>query len=269
MRSRLRLTRTVYPTVILALTIASATPTGPATAQGLFDFLFNPFRKPPAQPHSYVDPNARGFTTDRPARPSRRSDGTSSSRGGGASYCVRLCDGRYFPVQSRRDAAPAEICSALCPAADTKIFSGSSPEYAVAADGKSYKDLPSAFAYRTTVVSDCTCNGKDPFGLAQLDIEKDPTVQSGDIVATHQGLMVASRSKQQTSFSPLKGDMRSRMLAVKVAPNPARKAGDISIKTEKEKEPEVTSRVVRPLYRRTPDGAGETTTDGKRALGEP
>lgn len=265
MRSCLRLTGIFYAAATLAL--ASAMPSKPATAQGLFDFLFNAFRRPPvAPPGSHADP--RG-DADRPARSPRQG---AEPRRGGLSYCVRLCDGRYFPINDRRGAAATEICSALCPAANTKVFSGSSIDTAVASDGSPYSGLPSAFTYRSAVVSGCTCNGKDSFGLAQIDAEKDPTLREGDIVATSQGFVVAGRTKQSISFSPLTGEMRSRLLSVKIAPggraSKGMRPGDIRIKTgigqapAEEKPPETTGRVVRSVGP-VPFPVGEAATDGK------
>lgn len=271
MRSRLRLTEICYAAAILI--IATATPAGPAFAQGLFDFLFNAFRKPPSQP--FVDPNARDVRPERPAR--RGGSGNGASHGTGLSYCVRLCDGRHFPI-NRRGTAATEICSALCPATSTRIFSGGSIDHAVAPDGKSYRELPTAFKYRSEVISGCTCNGRDSFGLAKIEAEKDPTLQQGDIVATPQGFVVADRTKQSVSFSPLRGEMRAKLLAVKIAPGrgtaKGARPGDIRIKTgtgqppADEKPPETTGRIVRSVGP-APFPVGTVTTDGKGQRDQP
>lgn len=263
MRPGLRLFRAFYAAAILAF--ATAIPSGPAAAQGLFDFLFNAFRRPPP---SYADPNARD---DQPEQPARRS-------GGGLSYCVRLCDGRHFPINYRRGAGAVEVCSALCPAASTKVFSGSNIDTAVASDGRSYKDLPTAFTYRSEVVSGCTCNGKDSFGLAQIDAEKDPTLQPGDIVATSQGFVVAGRTRQAISFSPLRGEMRAKLFAVKIAPGrgttKGARPGDIRIKAGTrqppldEKPPETAGRIVRSVGP-APFPVGAAATDGRGRRDEP
>jgi uncharacterized protein DUF2865 len=148
---------------------------------------------------------------------------------GGASvaYCVRLCDGRYFPIQ-RSGAEPADICNAFCPAAKTKIYLGTAIEYAVANDGKRYSTLDTAFTYRQKVVDGCTCNGKDSFGLARLDLSKDPTLRAGDIVARDGTLMAFKGSKKSTytadDFTPIQtyaksdNSLRKRLSNVKVAP---------------------------------------------------
>lgn len=155
----------------------------PAQAQGLFDFLFRP---PAASPNvrSYA-PSAPGFGgSESPAARAPRISGT----GRYSSYCVRLCDGRYFPVQRANGAQPGELCSSLCPASKTKIFSGSDINYATASDGTRYSSLENAFVYREKVVDDCTCNGTDAFGLAKVSLADDPTLRKGDMIATETGL---------------------------------------------------------------------------------
>lgn len=103
-------------------------------------------------------------------------------------YCVRLCDGRYFPVQRQAvSSSPAKICTAQCPASGTKILTGAGIDNAIGLDGSRYSSLKNAFVYRERVVSDCTCNGKDPYGLAPIAIHSDPTLQRGDIVVTDKG----------------------------------------------------------------------------------
>ncbi len=97
---------------------------------------------------------------------------------------MRLCDGRFFPLQRHGGVSTAQACSSFCPASQTKIYRGSSIDHAVAQDGKRYADLSTAFAYREQIVPDCTCNGKDAFGLVNTPVEKDATLQPGDIVAT-------------------------------------------------------------------------------------
>ncbi len=161
------------------VTVALATP---ASAQGLFDFFFGGYRRAPQQSapgNSYADPffGQRGPYEDRPA-------GTGRS----VAYCVRLCDGHFFPIQRVANANPADLCKSFCPAAKTKIFSGSAINYAAAQDGTRYEDLDNAYLYRERVVSGCTCNGKDAFGLVPLDASSDPTLRPGDMVATASGI---------------------------------------------------------------------------------
>jgi hypothetical protein len=111
------------------------------------------------------------------------------STGRVVSYCVRTCDGRYFPMQRHATANPVQLCNSFCPASKTQVFTGSEINYAVAPNGVAYAQSENAFVYRKQVVAGCTCNGRDAFGLAPIDITADPTVKQGDIVMTAEGPM--------------------------------------------------------------------------------
>jgi len=104
-------------------------------------------------------------------------------------YCVRTCDGKFFPVSrgGRKELSLDKICHAMCPSAQTKIFSGMGIEQSAATDGQRYTAIPNAFAYRTKIVDNCTCNGRDPFGVAKIDLENDVTLQGGDLVVRNTG----------------------------------------------------------------------------------
>jgi Protein of unknown function (DUF2865) len=118
-----------------------------------------------------------------------------------SAYCVRSCDGRYFPITGSGTQSKAETCKSFCPASETKVVYGSNIDNAYTDGGKSYADLPNAFRYRTELVSGCTCNGKDPGGLARVNIENDPTVRRGDIVAGPNGLSTTSRTSEKRGAS--------------------------------------------------------------------
>src|SRR5262249_2402225 len=83
--------------------------------------------------------------------------------------CARLRDGRYFPLSRNSAISPAEQCRSFCPTAKTKIFSGSAIANAIAPDGTRYASLENAFVYRKRIVQNCTCNGRDAFGLAGME----------------------------------------------------------------------------------------------------
>jgi hypothetical protein len=140
--------------------------------------------------------------------------------GGGQAFCVRTCDGRYFPVTASDNASRAASCNSFCPASDTTVFYGSSIDNAAAETGKSYSELPNAFRYRNEIVAGCTCNGKDQIGLAPVKIEDDPTLRKGDIVAGENGLLVAGRSADrrgaELNFSPASDKVRAKYERVPV-----------------------------------------------------
>lgn len=194
-----------------ALTVISAVlPAGSASAQGLLELLFGGFRRsgPPAAAQAYADPLGSGERSE-----------TRGERGPSVGYCVRLCDGQPFPIQRNAGATPIQVCNAFCPASKTKAFSGSSIDRAVASDGTRYADLDNAFVYRQKLVPNCTCNGKTAGGLATLDVNTDPTLRAGDIVATNNGLVaVKDTRKGSAEFTPLSSEASRKLADVKVAP---------------------------------------------------
>jgi Protein of unknown function (DUF2865) len=169
----------------------------PARA-GFLDFLFGGAQErasPPPVVNSYADPSS--------APAGLESLRANSGHGRAVPFCVRLCDGRHFPLQRLSNATPVETCRAMCPASKTKVFYGGEIDHAVAADGAHYTDLDSAFVYRAHLVPNCTCNGKDAFGLAPFDLASDPTLRPGDIVATQAGFKTyAGKRGQSDAFTP-------------------------------------------------------------------
>jgi hypothetical protein len=126
--------------------------------------------------------------------------------GGGQAYCVRTCDGRYFPLPGSDKESRAASCNSFCPASKTEVVYGGTIDAATTGNGKPYSELPNAFRYRNEIVAGCTCNGKDQFGLAPVRIEDDPTLRKGDLVAGANGLLVAGRGADgrnaSLNFSP-------------------------------------------------------------------
>jgi hypothetical protein len=137
----------------------------------------------------------------------------------GPAWCVRSCDGRYFPIQGPDRQSHVASCSSFCPATKTELVYGSEIANATTESGKPYSELPNAFRYRNEIVAGCTCNGKDPVGLAQVSIERDPTLRKGDIVAGETGLVVTGRARDQqaaASFSHVPDSTRTRYRRVPV-----------------------------------------------------
>ncbi|UFZ01519.1 DUF2865 domain-containing protein [Bradyrhizobium ontarionense] len=192
---------------------------GPTTAQAQ-DFISALFGGSNAPPRSAPQPYVRmPFADEAPApRPAPRGD--VAYRGGGSqAWCVRTCDGRYFPLGATGDQSKEGACNSFCPAAKTEIVYGSSIDGAATDGGKPYSALPNAFRYRTDVVDGCTCNGKDHFGLAKVSIDNDPTLRKGDVVASDDGLKVAGRSsgkRAELNFSPAPASLRAKYERVPV-----------------------------------------------------
>ena len=199
----------------------AATPR-PASAEGLFDLFFGGFQKQlqrvAPQASFFADPLSQN---QQPAPP------RPVASGSGPAYCVRSCDGRYFPLTAR-SASPAQLCQAFCPASPTKVFFGSNIDGAASANGESYADSENAFAFRKAMRADCTCNGRDPAGLAPVDLTLDTSLRPGDVIATTDGLVAFSGVRvgdgQTAEFTPvasypgLTPDVRARLGGMKVAP---------------------------------------------------
>jgi hypothetical protein len=222
--------------VLAALALSVIGGIQPASAQGLFDMLFGGSQRRHSLPQhssSYADPYGS------PDRESRRWSGESSaSYGQGTAFCVRTCDGRYFPIQHHAGASPVEICRSFCPAAKTAVFTGSKIDSAVAQDGTRYADLDSAFAYRNGLVANCTCNRKDGLGLARMEAAGDPTLRPGDIVATNTGLATFNgKSAEFTPINPASGEWARRLAQVKVRPAPPQQKIDVPAAAQDDDKP--------------------------------
>jgi uncharacterized protein DUF2865 len=180
----------------------------PALAEDFFSNLFSAFAARPHEPPHLVLP----FGNDGP-QPPQVARPRMAHGGGQAAWCVRSCDGRYFPITGNDTQGRASSCDSLCPASKTELVYGSDIDHAATSSGKPYSELPNAFKYRNELVAGCTCNGKDPAGLATIPVEKDPTLRKGDIVAGEDGLMIAnpgSGKRAEVNFTPVPESVRLR-----------------------------------------------------------
>lgn len=155
------------------------------------------------------------YAPDEEEEKKRKSDAFSS-------VCVRTCDGKFFPISrgGRKDVSLDNVCHAMCPSAQTKVFSGLGIDNAVANDGQKYSALPNAFLYRTQIVEGCSCNGRDPYGVATVDFENDPTLQGGDIVVQPTGFAVYRGGDrfvpiERAGMSP---SLVKQLMAIKILP---------------------------------------------------
>ncbi len=192
----------------------------PASAEGLFEMLFGGFHRqaPPPEAQAYAEPFHDFFRA-----PDRLREHADS--GPASAYCVRTSDGFYFPVQAHAGVSAAQACRAFCPASHTRLYSGSGIDHTVASDGSRYPDLDTAFLYRKELVAGATCNGRDQFGLAHVDVNTDPTLRPGDIVATRRGLVAVTGVKNKVAdFAPLGSDRavpqstREKLAGMKIMP---------------------------------------------------
>jgi hypothetical protein len=211
-----------------------------AQAQNLLESLFNAIGgrtasapAPSASASNRPDTGAWDFLDRKGGQGGEQS---ASTGGVETTYCVRLCDGRYFPLPRKTGSVTmsnAQICTAMCPAAKTAVFNGSVIERAVGENGKPYSSLQTAFLYRDKTVSDCTCKHGGP-GVASLDPKNDPTLRRGDIVVTREGPMVFTgdeRAKDRTQafvrpdeYKGLPQSVRHELATMKIAHDPSETA---------------------------------------------
>src|SRR5258707_1573066 len=200
-----------------------------ASAESIFDFFFGGFQKQQqrqGQVSFFADPFGLSQQPAPPPRP--------VASGSGPAFCVRSCDGKYFPL-ARGHATPVQMCQAFCPATATKVFFGGSIDGAYASNGERYADSENAFAHRKALPADCTCNGRDPAGLAPVDLTLDTSLRPGDVIATTGGLVaytgVRLGASQTADFTPvasypgLTGDVRARLGEMQVPPANAASVG--------------------------------------------
>jgi hypothetical protein len=140
---------------------ASATPAEPAPAE-----------TQPASTQSAANAATRVIVP--PTRVS--SDDSSSEHGHGyRTYCVRLCDGYYWPISysagSERLNRDAAACQSSCDS-PARLFvhrmSGGGPATMVSLDGVPYASLKTAFQFRSQYDAQCRCKPQ-PWDEAATD----------------------------------------------------------------------------------------------------
>ncbi len=211
------ITRLIAVTVItLAVTSSAHTQEPQMSPPGLQLFGSQPFGSQPSGGQSFfgqpagdeaAPPRARVYIHARPA-PSRQN-----------AYCVRTCDGRYFPYPADSGDKDVKACDAVCPSSEMKLYSGSEIKTSTSEQGKPYEKLANAFRFQREMVANCTCNAKTGYGLTAISVRDDRTLRTGDIIAETNGLMVATvspgsqRRKSSIMFRPL-SDANARMLGL-------------------------------------------------------
>lgn len=188
----------VPKSILIAVSFGIPLIAAQAGAQGFFDFFGNGWRQqfPPAYA---PPPEFRGGESVPPRRAEPR---------GGNAYCVRLCDGFYFPLTPTSGSDANAQCQSLCPNTKTKVFRGSSEkmEDTIASDGSRYAKLQNAFLYRRQKVEACGCKPNGASGVANVDPASDQTLRQGDIIVTAAGATVfeGARSRGKAQFTALR-----------------------------------------------------------------
>lgn len=143
----------------------------------------------------------------------RRDDDDNSPRrlGGGRLVCVRSCDGSFFPLHNLPDngrAGADEMCKALCPGAETAAYSmpsGADADIgqAVSLRGKRYTKLATAFKFRTSFDSSCSCRKEgQSWAEALQKAERMIDRARSDIIVTAKKAEELSRPKLARKSKP-------------------------------------------------------------------
>lgn len=156
--------------------------------------------------------------TPQPARGESRADFEESYVTSRTSYCVRTCDGFFFPVgtpDSGDVSAHEAACQRACPNAETAVYvaaAGSNGiEDAVTRKGQRYDALRTAFNYRTQFDNACTCNSSP----RNYSVMTDFTLRKGDLVMGTEGMRVFQGGER---WPYRQGDF-ARVDAAKLSPN--------------------------------------------------
>jgi Protein of unknown function (DUF2865) len=144
-------------------------------------------------------------------------------RGGGRdgriTYCVRTCDGFYFPlsVTTGSDRDDQAACNRLCPTAETRLYVGQTgadmDESRARQTGRRYAQMSTAFAYRRGLDKSCSCSAGGVGLTNEASVYRDPTLKVGDVVMTPKGMRVFTGGRfpyREANFTTID---RSRQLA--------------------------------------------------------
>jgi len=126
-------------------------------------------------------------------------------------YCVRACDGYYFPLIKSSQISGQQACEFACPSGRVQLYEGASIEEARNAKGERYSALPAAFSFREKLTAGCSCSelAASHDDLLRLSL-KDPTLRSGDVVVGETSAFVYSRSRL-VSLSHASRQIRARV----------------------------------------------------------
>lgn len=193
------------PAILAALAAATLTTSLDVRAQDLFDFLFGPDRPAPRvaepsgwAPRPYARPRVAARARLRFARlvepkASRASPSGESSfattKGDG--FCVRTCDGYFFPLIKSEFVTRQQSCEYACPSAPMAVYEGAAIEQAQNHRGETYESLPAAFSFRDKVTQHCSCNRPEDSQAFYTRISRsDPTLRAGDIILDRKEALV-------------------------------------------------------------------------------
>jgi Protein of unknown function (DUF2865) len=98
-----------------------------------------------------------------------RADAVASRADG---FCVRTCDGYYFPLIKSGRATKQQSCEHACPSAPMAVYEGSTIETAQNLVGEKYTSLSAAFSFRDKTTQKCSCNPPEHAQSLPVAIDK-------------------------------------------------------------------------------------------------
>jgi hypothetical protein len=143
----------------------------------------------------------RDQAQDTPGQSRRASRGSTARN-----FCVRTCDGYFFPLdgmQNKGEEARRSACSTACPGAETALYTTRPGEEIddarTTGDSRRYGQLEVAFMHRLKLVEGCTC--RRPNNVSPVEAARnDDTLRRGDIIVTETGMEVYQGSNQFVDY---------------------------------------------------------------------
>jgi hypothetical protein len=176
------------------------------------------FPSEPADPMRGTSP-AR-VRTPSVAKPATPLPAIASAKGGRVTYCVRTCDGYFFPLSNSTgsDKGDELACNSLCPTSETKVYIGQIgtdiDEARARQTGRRYAQMRDAFTYRTSLSASCTCSVSGVGLTNAASVARDGTLRAGDVIMTPKGMRVfvgGQMPYREANFTTID---RSRQIAV-------------------------------------------------------
>src|SRR5579863_2819934 len=121
-----------------AVVLAAAALAPAAHAEDFLSALFGAFGGARPQAPMTPLPYASEGNTGAPQSDAPQRQRPLYSSSGSQAYCVRTCDGRYFPITATGNQSKAASCNSFCPASETKVVYGGNIDGAVTEEGKPY-----------------------------------------------------------------------------------------------------------------------------------
>ena len=207
--------RGLRPARPLVLACRWSSPAGLASAQGFFESLFG--RRWSAVRSAYRRPIRTPFGAQ-PQEPRTET--------GGSVYCVRLCDGRFFPDPAPRRCDPGAGLQLVLPGEPDQDL----PWQQHRPRGRAGRQALRRAEHRLRLSREdrrraAPATARTRSGWSIRRSRNDPTLRPGDIVATKSGLMAynggASADANFTpiaSYSGLSAELRRKLTETKITP---------------------------------------------------